>query len=103
MRIAAIVGALALVLGGVAHAQPSQDSGLHVQTVSSPAPGTGQVLVAADPPHDGAIGAKPNAADFTVWLGAGAAPGLTVERNGGRGKPLTTEAVKELAAGRHAA
>jgi hypothetical protein len=82
--------ATALAGGGPAAAQTSQDSGLHVKVVSSPAPGSVQVLIAADPPHDAAIGAQPNAGDFTVWLDDGAAPGLTAARNGARGKPLTS-------------
>ncbi len=73
-----------------ASAQSSQDSGLHVKMASSPAPGAVQVLVDADDPHDGAIGANPAAADFTLWLADGAAPGVTVARNGARGKPLTS-------------
>jgi hypothetical protein len=88
---ARVAAAVAVVLaGGVVAAQTSQDSGLHLKAVSSPAPGMVQALVAADPPHDAAIGAQPKAGDFTVWLADGAAPGLTVARNGGRGKPLTT-------------
>ncbi|MEO7093609.1 MAG: FHA domain-containing protein [Polyangiales bacterium] len=78
-----------VVAAGTAHAQPSQDGGLHVETVSSPSPGGIQVLLSADARHDTAIGKAPAAKDFTLWLGTGAAPGVTVARNGGRG-PLTT-------------
>lgn len=91
-RVIRRLGLLAIVagLGSLAHAQPSQDGGLHVETVSSPAPGSIQVLVSADGKHDKRIGANPKATDFTLWLGGGAAPNLSVARNGGRGKPLTT-------------
>lgn len=88
-RSLAIIAALA-AHGTVALAQPSQDGGLHVETVSSPAPGSIQVLVSADAKHDKAIGGSPKAGDFTMWLGGGAAPNLAIARNGGRGKPLTT-------------
>ena len=83
--------ALALVLGAAtAVAQPSQDGGLHIETVSSPAPGSIQVLLSADAKHDKPIGTNPKPTDFTMWLGGGAAPNLAIARNGGRGKPLTT-------------
>ncbi len=84
-----LLAGLAL-LSAVAYAQPSQDGGLHVETVSSPSPGAIQVLMSADGKHDTRIGANPKAGDFTMWLGGGAAPNLVVARNGGRGKPLTT-------------
>ena len=86
-RIAIVVAVM--FAAGAAHAQPSQDGGLHVETVSSPSPGGIQVLLSADAKHDTAIGKAPAAKDFTLWLGTGAAPGVTVARNGGRG-PLTT-------------
>ena len=87
---ARIALAVAVVFAaGAAHAQPSQDGGLHVETVSSPSPGGIQVLLSADAKHDTAIGKAPAAKDFTLWLGTGAAPGVRVARNGGRG-PLTT-------------
>lgn len=88
MRIALVAAALALA--GRADAQTSQEGGLHVEMVSSPAPGAIQVLLSPDAKHDKPIGAKPAAADFTMWLRGGAAPNLAVARNGGRGKPLTT-------------
>lgn len=87
-RLAFALGAIAWA--SVAHAQPSQDGGLHVEMVSSPSPGSIQVLLSADLKHDKPIGPSPAAKDFTLWLGGGAAPGLAVARNGGRGKPLTT-------------
>ncbi len=92
MRASVTLGVLAaaLLAASAARAQPSQDSGLHVKMASSPSPGAVQVLVDADDPHDAAIGATPSPADFTLWLADGAAPGLTVARNGGRGKPLTS-------------
>ncbi len=86
-RLAVIVAVM--FAAGAAHAQPSQDGGLHVETVSSPSPGGIQVLLSADAKHDMAIGKAPVAKDFTLWLGSGAAPGVSVARNGGRG-PLTT-------------
>ncbi len=91
---AALVLSLALVVPVLAparaHAQASQDKGLHIEGLSSAAPGTVQVLVAPDPALDSKIGPTPAASDFTVWLAGGAAQNLSVARNGSRGKPLTT-------------
>ena len=71
---------LAVLFAAVpAFAQPSQDGGLHVEMVSSPSPGGIEVLLSADAKHDAAIGSKPAAKDFTMWLGGGAAPSLNVE------------------------
>ena len=92
MRRFSLLAALLISLrfAAPAAAQRSQASGLIIKQVSSPSPGKVQVLAAPEAPHDSAIGAQPQAKDFTVWLEDGAARGLSVARNGARAKPLTT-------------
>ena len=84
--------ALSFALGNRLEAQPAQlqDNGLHVRHLTSSTPGAFEVVVEAQAPHDGAIGAKPDAARFTVWVNDGAATKLTVTRNSDRGAPPAT-------------
>jgi hypothetical protein len=95
VRTSLLIGlglAIAVASSQRADAQPAQlqDNGLHVQSLTSSTPGAFQVLVEADAPHDGDIGAKPDASNFTVWVNDGAATNLTITRNGDRGNPPAT-------------
>ncbi len=84
MRRPARLAALALLAWPTLAVAQLQDNGLHIKMTSNPEPEKVQLLVAADAPHDAAIGPSPAAANFTIWLNLGAARDVKVVRNGSR-------------------
>jgi len=98
MRQLALFAFAVLTVATDAFAQTA--NGLEIKSAASTPAGLNVLAIPDQTPTgkkiDTQIGPTPNAKDFTMWLGDGAAPNLKVSRNGARGQPLTTVILVDL-------